>query len=128
MSPLALVVLKEKPDTADVEGGPRTPSTLNKIGDPPGISAKTLSLKDTWSKSEVSPCVNKQDNFVPLIPDAAPHGTVPGEVEVETKDSRNLNYVSKLFHLGKVISTMPSFGIVLTAVMPTVRVEYSPTV
>ena len=128
MSPLALVVLKRKPDTAEVEGGPLTPSTVNKIAYPPAISSEILSLKDTWSKSVVSPCVNRQVNLVPEMPDAAPHGTFPGEVEVETKDSRNLIVVSKLFHLGKVISTMPSFGIVLTAVMPTVRVEYSPTV
>ena len=62
------------------------------------------------------------------MPEAALHGTIPGEVEVETKDSRNLVEVSKLFHLGKVISTLPSFGILWTAVSPTVSVEYSPTV
>ena len=62
------------------------------------------------------------------MPAAAPQGTIPGEVEVETKDSRNLVEVSKLFHFGKMISILPSFGISWTAVMPTVRVEYSPTV
>ena len=128
MSPLTLVVWKEKPDTGDVEGGPRTPSTVNRIADPAVTSSETFPLKNTWSKSVVSPCVNSQANAPTEIPDTAAHGTTPGEVEVETNDSSSVVWVSKLFHFGKVISTLPSLGISCTAVNPTVRVEYSPTV
>ena len=61
------------------------------------------------------------------MPAAAWQGTTPGEVEVDTKLSRNLVCVSKLFHLGNLISILPSYGTLLDTVSPTVRVEYSPT-
>ena len=87
MSPSALVVWKEKPETADVDGGPRTPLTVNFTGWPARISSETRSLKNTWSKSVVSPWVKRHDKVLARMPDAAAQGTVPGEVEVETKDS-----------------------------------------
>jgi hypothetical protein len=62
------------------------------------------------------------------MPDDAWHGTCPGDVEVETKDSRRRVWVSKLFHLGKVNSIMPSSAMSFCGVKPTVRVEYLPTV
>ena len=101
---------------------------MNKIAEPGEMSLLSLFSKNTCSKSSVSPWVNRHYSLSPSMPATAAQGTTPGEVEVDTNDSRNLVYVSKPFHLGNFISILPSFGTMFDTVIPTVSVEYSPTI
>ena len=55
MSPFTLVVWNKKPETGDVEGGLLTPSTVNRMEEPAGMSLLSLPSKNTCSRSSVSP-------------------------------------------------------------------------
>lgn len=54
-------------------------------------------------------------------------GTIPGEVDVVTRDSKREVFGAKEFHLGNKISSAPSFGIKFYVLKLVVKDEYSLT-
>ena len=82
VKPSTLVVLNLKPETAEVEGGPLTPSTVKVIAVPLGILVLRTCLKETTSVSADSPLIKVQLGMIgPKLVIA--QSTLPGEVDVE---------------------------------------------
>ena len=77
-----MVVLNLKPETAEVDGGPLTPSTVKVIAMPLSRFVLKTYLKETTNVSTVSPRLKVQLGMVgPKLIKA--QSTLPGEVEVE---------------------------------------------
>ena len=90
MSPSVLRVRMSKPVTAEVVGGPRTPSTEKLREVPAAMSLAKRPSKSTLRMSESVPGVSKQLSEVLALAtgmfEKALHSTSPGEVDVATYD------------------------------------------